>query len=86
MCLFILERASQETAHRIISDLWKLRFTSVSLNVGLPLNKNGRSEIDIYRRGVHRVLCSRNIEDSPFEPRSDLKQTYRFGPMKATKL
>jgi hypothetical protein len=32
-CLFILKRASQETAHPIISDLRNARFPSVSLDI-----------------------------------------------------
>jgi hypothetical protein len=38
-CLFVIERASQETAHLIVSDIRKVRFTSVSLNILLPLEK-----------------------------------------------
>ena len=67
-CLFVLEKASQEPAHLIISDFRKQKFTPVSLNIGLSLNKNGRCEIDIYRRGVHRELCSSYLKIRPLNP------------------
>jgi hypothetical protein len=38
-CLFVLERASQEPAHPIISDFRNPTLTPVSSNVILPLGK-----------------------------------------------
>jgi hypothetical protein len=45
-CFFVLERASQEPAHLIISDLRNPTLTPVSYNFGLPLETD-RCETDI---------------------------------------